>query len=124
MQNAIPGDAETPIVSMIPEVRVYTGQNQIRRNAGFFTQNFQAKEVRTIGRIFAPAEQMTFTAMDTLVLVATDKLTVTFTYMDGATARTATLKSGFLIWDVAITSVTIANTSTAGVQVSLIYTVS
>lgn len=47
MQDAIPAIPETPIVSMIPQLSVGIGQNQVRRTVGLYTGNYQGVEAVT-----------------------------------------------------------------------------
>lgn len=122
MQNAIPPIVETPMVSLISELKVYSGQNQIRRNVGFFTNNTQGSEIQVVNKIFQPNDSMTVPAMNAMVLVSTGKLYFTGTYTDGAGAHNLVLSTSYSVWDASLTTVTIQNKQTVPVEMSLIYT--
>jgi len=121
MQNAIPPISETPVVSLISELKVYTGQNQIRRNVGFFTKNVQGADVRVINKIFQPNDVMTVPSIFAMMLSSTAKLELSGTYTDSLGPHVLVMSTSFLNWDVVTTGVTIQNKQTVPVEMSLIY---
>lgn len=123
MQNAIPSVPETPVVALIPEVRVYEGQNQIRRAVGLYAMNYQGQDVRTQRRILAPGASFTITEpILALVLSSASPVQVGLTYeLVPATPVTATMNAKLLIWDQALTSLTITNTQTTSTDLQLTY---
>lgn len=121
MQNVIPAAAEVPSVSLITEVRAYTGQNQIRRNVGLFTQNNPGQYTDTAARILAPGASAVYSNIAAFVLSASAKLEVTLAYeLVAGTPLTAVVNSSLMQLDQGLTSITLKNNQSTAVEFTLL----
>jgi hypothetical protein len=122
MQNAIPASAEAPMVSLITELAVSTGQNQIRRAAGFFANNVQGQTVNKQTLIMEPGATQTVEDIAALVLASSQTLELTLGYeLVASTPLTAVIHAKQLMLDQALQTLQLKNLSSVQAQVTLIY---
>ena len=120
MQNAIPAAPELQLVTLIPEVKVRIGQNQIRRHVGWYTENYSGEDVRTHNAQIAAGQTLTLEFdIKALVLSCSAPIDVSMTYGGGVKDSVNKL----LVWDQPITKLVLDNGTTEQVEVQLSYIV-
>ncbi len=121
MIPVLPTIPETPVVSLIPELRVYAGQNQIRRNVGLFATNIQGAGVQTVTKVLQPNDTFQLNNVKAFVLSCNQSILVAMTWDVNSVVQSCIMNSKLLMWDQALSTLNVSNNASVVTQLTLVY---